>query len=308
VLLFTDGQANVGIQDPQQLVVETKNQLAAGSKDVTIVTFGFGRDHNASLLQRLAEATQGTYYFVERSDQMKEMFADCLGGLLSIVATNIRLHLEVSRALPASTKVTITKVMTTFPHETLPDGSIVVKMKDLFAEEKRDVLAQLTITSTSPISAAEEILSFRLEYDNVLVSAKCNTVAVCRATYADARYAGSPNMEVDEQLCRFRTTEALEEAKRLADAGRVREANEAITVACEQVANAPSKSSAFNQHLHRDLECARNATTSSAAWANMGQHKVARMAAGHAQQRCNDLDDADMYCTSAKMAFRSKAK
>ena len=53
-------------------------------KQVKIYTFGFGSDHDEQLLSDIASAGQGSYYYVEKEDQIAAAFADALGGLLSV--------------------------------------------------------------------------------------------------------------------------------------------------------------------------------------------------------------------------------
>jgi hypothetical protein len=41
--------------------------LAAANEPVSVHTFGFGADHDARLLQAVAEAGHGIYYFIQAS-------------------------------------------------------------------------------------------------------------------------------------------------------------------------------------------------------------------------------------------------
>ena len=61
-LLVTDGQANVGESDPEQL-----GRLAAAMRQrgVATSTFGIGADFDERTLQRMAEGGQGHFYFLE---------------------------------------------------------------------------------------------------------------------------------------------------------------------------------------------------------------------------------------------------
>ena len=94
VFLFTDGIANVGLQD--QALVEATQKLLDASPNVRVFTFGFGSDHSERLLSELANAGNGAYYYVEHEDQIAPAFADALGGLLSVAAQNVTLRFEAS--------------------------------------------------------------------------------------------------------------------------------------------------------------------------------------------------------------------
>jgi len=52
----------------------------------TINTFGYGKDHDAQLMDNLAKLGDGTFYFIEKVDDVGECFADCVGGLISVIA------------------------------------------------------------------------------------------------------------------------------------------------------------------------------------------------------------------------------
>lgn len=94
VLLFTDGQANAGVQDPTQLKELTAKAIGNLEDACTIFTFGFGSDHDADLLRGLAQVGKGMYYYLESTESIPSSFADCLGGLQSVVAQNV--HLTVN--------------------------------------------------------------------------------------------------------------------------------------------------------------------------------------------------------------------
>jgi uncharacterized protein YegL len=93
ILLFTDGLANHGItKTPDILRAMDKMDL----KSSNLFTFGFGKDHDANMLRPIAEAGHGLYYYIEKEDEIPNSFADCIGGLLSVVAQNIKLIVKAN--------------------------------------------------------------------------------------------------------------------------------------------------------------------------------------------------------------------
>jgi len=60
----------------------------------TIHTFGFGSDHDAHLMQAIANMKDGNFYFIEELHTIDECFVDCLGGLISVVADNSILQVQ----------------------------------------------------------------------------------------------------------------------------------------------------------------------------------------------------------------------
>lgn len=105
VLLLTDGRANEGISRSEELISAYK-EIAAKKPNCTLFTFGYGNDHDDKLLKNLSEHGKGIYYCmlpglvidctdshsdVEKEDDIPSAFADCLGGLISVVAQNLKL-------------------------------------------------------------------------------------------------------------------------------------------------------------------------------------------------------------------------
>ncbi|CAE7530432.1 YAF9 [Symbiodinium necroappetens] len=76
--------ANEGIRDTAGICAAATSMLTElRNCKSTISTFGFGADHNAEMLCRLADTADGTYSHVETEDQIAEAVGEALGGLLS---------------------------------------------------------------------------------------------------------------------------------------------------------------------------------------------------------------------------------
>ncbi|MEZ4651369.1 MAG: VWA domain-containing protein [Candidatus Eisenbacteria bacterium] len=67
VFLFSDGLANHGITSPREIAAYVRE---ARSHGITVSTLGLGLDYNEDLMQTIAEAGGGNYYFVESPAQM----------------------------------------------------------------------------------------------------------------------------------------------------------------------------------------------------------------------------------------------
>ena len=68
--LFTDGHANCGITESGAICSATLAMLdELSSCKSTISTFGFGQDHRAEMLQRIADAGEGSYSHVQSSEE-----------------------------------------------------------------------------------------------------------------------------------------------------------------------------------------------------------------------------------------------
>lgn len=94
VLLFTDGKTNFGITNTKLIEKATRNIIAQIERNVNVFTFGYGAEHDADMLTKIAEVGNGMFYYIENPESIPESFCDCMGGLLSVAAQNIELTLQ----------------------------------------------------------------------------------------------------------------------------------------------------------------------------------------------------------------------
>ncbi len=98
VLLLTDGLANVGVTDHDELVSAAHDLRRRG---VTTSTFGVGTDFDETLLQGIADAGGGHFYFIGDVAQMRDHITSEVGETLEVVAREVVLELT----LPESVRV-----------------------------------------------------------------------------------------------------------------------------------------------------------------------------------------------------------
>jgi Ca-activated chloride channel family protein len=91
-ILLTDGLANVGLVDPQQIAWQVTRQRQAG---ITTSTLGLGGGVDEALLSNMAEAGGGNFAFVEHPKDLPAFFARELGEALSVVAASATLTLTL---------------------------------------------------------------------------------------------------------------------------------------------------------------------------------------------------------------------
>lgn len=91
--LLTDGLANLGLTDPEQIATQ-----AAGIRQnagIGTSTFGIGLDYAEELLGPMAVAGGGRFHHLRTASEIANTFIGELGELLATVAANARLELEV---------------------------------------------------------------------------------------------------------------------------------------------------------------------------------------------------------------------
>ena len=92
ILLLTDGMANDGLTEPDQIVAMTK-KLLQDYHGTSLSCIGYGTDHNAELLQSMATEGGGSYSIVNTLEDVATVFGNVLGGLISCSFQQVRISL-----------------------------------------------------------------------------------------------------------------------------------------------------------------------------------------------------------------------
>jgi Ca-activated chloride channel homolog len=153
IILLSDGRANAGVID-QGAIADTAR--AAADKGVRITSVGVGLDYNEDLMEAIAEAGRGNYYYVKNSIDLEKVMAGEMAGIQSTVATNVELRLR-----SACAGVEIAEVI---GYETRREGdTVIVPMADLFGGDSRTLLVALKVPDrqNGKLGAIHGELSFR---------------------------------------------------------------------------------------------------------------------------------------------------
>src|SRR6185295_17895077 len=89
VLLLTDGMANVGVTDPEQIVRDAKAYQGRGGRGIDVSTIGFGTEIDRVLLARLAEGGHGCAQFIGDDGDIAKVFEREAQSLLAPVARDV---------------------------------------------------------------------------------------------------------------------------------------------------------------------------------------------------------------------------
>ena len=125
VLLLTDGLANAGITDHDELA---RTAAAFRAKGIATSTFGLGADFDETLLSRLATEGGGHFYFIETPRQIPDFLASELGETLEVVAPDAKFVINGGADVEIA-------LLNEFPVAAKPDG-LHVKLGDLVAGQE----------------------------------------------------------------------------------------------------------------------------------------------------------------------------
>jgi Ca-activated chloride channel homolog len=131
-LLLTDGLANQGVTDHEEIVAHARELRRRG---VVTSTFGVGADFDERLLQQMADAGAGHFYFIERAEQIPDLLASELGETLEVVASGVTLTIETPTRLHA-------QVLNKFPSTREPDR-LTIQIGDLVSGQELSLVTRL---------------------------------------------------------------------------------------------------------------------------------------------------------------------
>ena len=93
ILLLSDGQDN--FLDEIGLVNGLKNLTKGLGLSFTLNTFGYGDDHDAKIMNKLANLRDGSFFYVDDYSKISEYFVSVLGGCVSVISKQLNLQLKI---------------------------------------------------------------------------------------------------------------------------------------------------------------------------------------------------------------------
>jgi len=153
VILFTDGQANVGIKGKEllNLVNKTKDRC-------TISCFGFGNDCSHELLADLSLKGDGNFSFIDSADAALTAFGRELGGLVSTYAQNIKIKIQPDKN---------NRIIEVLNDEDVNEdnGLVNIELRDILAQEKKWVVARVNLSKVEkPLPRKVNAFKIFVEY------------------------------------------------------------------------------------------------------------------------------------------------
>jgi Ca-activated chloride channel family protein len=131
-LLLTDGLANVGITDRDEL---SRHAAELHARGVSTTTFGVGADFDEVLLQAMSTAGGGNFYYIESAAQITDYITSEVGEALEVVAHDVTLEVAAGESVQVES-------LTPFPTERR-DGRTAVRLGSLVAEQQLQVVLRL---------------------------------------------------------------------------------------------------------------------------------------------------------------------
>lgn len=99
VLLATDGDFNVGTTNFEALIDLVEEKRRSG---IALTTLGFGTgNYNDRLMERLADAGNGNYAYIDTLLEAQKVLVDQVGSTLQTIAKDVKIQIEFNPAMVA---------------------------------------------------------------------------------------------------------------------------------------------------------------------------------------------------------------
>lgn len=213
VIVLTDGQPTTG-----ECNFDGLTGILAGIMKNTKVSysfFGFGQDVNAELLTSLAKLGKGNYYYIDNIEKIKTVFAKELGGLISVVAQNVKVKLT------SSSDVKILEVLNDLDVVTTGDTT-EISFDDVFAEEERFVIIKLQLPAKTKAVAARPttVSELSVSWFNIIEKKDSSQDLKVKINFVtNGKVDTIPDADVEKNVALLVAAKLQDEARKKADAG-----------------------------------------------------------------------------------------
>ena len=252
VLLMTDGLCNIGTTSSTGILAQMQHCLK-DHPGVAVNTFGYGSSHDASLLEKIAEASEGTYFFIESDESISGSFADCLGGLLSVVGQSVEIVIK------STENSKLGAVNCKYQCTNLPSGDGVrLRIGNIQAGEERDILFEFSVPSVTSSEESSPVVNIQLSYFDVeseVIKELSSTINISRKS--KNFFTDEDNIRsqlVDKHHNRMATSLAISKASELSDNHEIDVARSVLEKTIDIIEKSVSKDDPLCVTMVKELE------------------------------------------------------
>lgn len=257
IVVLTDGHANVGLCDADELLPLVGSGIAQG---VSTSCIGFDDGYDEKLLAGMADAGRGNDYWCAGPDQATAVFADEFTGLASVVAQNVSVEIT-----PTSAVATLL-VLNEFPITDLPSGGCQVALGDAYGSEVRRVVARFhlrPIGATGSVDVAELTVRWAATVGEVSLHTLTLPITVTAGDEAPDFDAGA-DPRVNEEVIVLEVARNRKEAREAAERGEYGIASQLLRESAFMVGSVPHPDMVSMADLQSDADALEQGTWSAA--------------------------------------------
>lgn len=234
VILLSDGQDTYTVPrrghgrdaNYDALVPPSFMHTGASYRPAPVHTFGFGKDHDAAAMHTIAEATGGTFSFIENEAAIQDGFAQCIGGLLSVAVQELRVDIT---CVHTGVRVQAVKSGRYESHIDRDGRAASVDVGELYADEERRFLLFMDVPRARATDDVTHLIEVRCAYRDVATGRDTNVVGEDAVVLRPLRSVSAErSAEVERERVRVEAMDDIAAARAAAERGAHAEAVEIL--------------------------------------------------------------------------------
>jgi Ca-activated chloride channel family protein len=210
LILLSDGQANVGPSSPAELAALG---VEAGKLGIPVTTIGLGLGYNEDLMTQLALSSDGNHGFAETPDQLEQIFASELGDVMSVVANDVIIDIELAPG--------ITPVRGLNRPVSISGRKAQLKLNDIYGKQTKNVLLEVAVPKGAAMKS-RKLADVSVAYRNLATKKMAKVAKPLTVAFAKSRATveKSANQRVMVGVTEALANEKQKQAIALRDAGK----------------------------------------------------------------------------------------
>jgi hypothetical protein len=302
IMLMSDGEQNRG------------DAMKVDPGEVPVHTFGFGSDHDSTLMAAISrKSLGGVYNFVDDSNKptlLSETFSQILAGLVTIVAQDLELTVT-----PFMDEATIKAVEAgTYPRKAATDGSssVAIQFGTLYSTEERKVVVELALrdhSSFRPYNADVANVQYRFSFEGQQFASNTELITIHRSKRAPVGTAGAPPPQVQAEVARLKHADSIKAAMDKADGDKLDDARNVLAEALKALERLVVDP--MVDMLRKELEKLLELFKSKEIYQRQGRPAAISSLASHDRQRFTargDAEDIRIFATQRMDTYLEQAK
>ncbi|GAB4840788.1 hypothetical protein Ancab_021550 [Ancistrocladus abbreviatus] len=218
-------QEYLNLLPPSTCLGNHENRNEDQNSIIPVHSFGFGTDHDSTVLHAISDASGGTFSFIESLDSVQDSFARCIGGLLSVVAQQLQIV-----AKSATHGVHIKAIPSGRYRSRLNDEGKngTIDVGDLYAGEEKEFLVYLRVPALvinleekeEKMSLLDVMCTYKDPMSKEVVNVENIRVEISRPEVVSSA-ENEVSLEVDRQRNRVSVAEGIGQAQAMAERGNL---------------------------------------------------------------------------------------
>uniref|UniRef100_M8C7H5 Uncharacterized protein n=1 Tax=Aegilops tauschii TaxID=37682 RepID=M8C7H5_AEGTA len=188
--------------------------MHVGTRPGPIHTFGLGTYIDAVVMHSIAKATGGTFSFIENQAGIKESFAQCIGGLLSVAVQEARISVT---CLHRGVRVLELKSGSYINHMGTDGRAASIDVGELYGGEDRRFLVLMHVPRVRPTESVTRLVKVSCTYKDAATAQVAHVAApaavIKRLLELELAEIPAPSIEVERECVRLAATQDMAAAQ-----------------------------------------------------------------------------------------------